>query len=228
MRDPVFLPPTNVADELSFQSCVSVSLPSQGVPEYGPAPPPVQGLSPHPLLSAQGPAPQTRPNLFNLDLTVQAPTPRRTCSNVFTVNRGLSASGRLAFDWNAFLLVNDCIWLACANRSKDGGVVFYQFFRRAVPPLPNVLFTIFCYFVTHNFNLRSYIFEIFTVMITSLLIKVCFPHHDSLVCRRPEGGGGNFFRGVCQSFCPQPASWLLGHCSSLLKSGRYASYWNAF
>ena len=28
--------------------------------------------------------------------------------------------------------------------------------------------------------------------------------------------------------CPQSASWLLGHCSSLLWRGRYASYWNAF
>ena len=30
------------------------------------------------------------------------------------------------------------------------------------------------------------------------------------------------------SFCPQSASWLLGHCSSLLERGRYTSYWNAF
>ena len=28
--------------------------------------------------------------------------------------------------------------------------------------------------------------------------------------------------------CPQSASWLLDHCSSLLQRGRYASYWNAF
>ena len=27
---------------------------------------------------------------------------------------------------------------------------------------------------------------------------------------------GKVFRGVCQSFCSQLASWLLGHCSSLL------------
>ena len=38
----------------------------------------------------------------------------------------------------------------------------------------------------------------------------------------------NVFRGICQSFCSQSASWLLSHCSSLLKRGRYASYWNAF
>ena len=30
------------------------------------------------------------------------------------------------------------------------------------------------------------------------------------------------------SVCPQSASWLLSHCSSLLQHGRYASYWNAF
>ena len=30
------------------------------------------------------------------------------------------------------------------------------------------------------------------------------------------------------SLCPQSASWLLDHCSSLLLGGRYASYWNAF
>ena len=28
--------------------------------------------------------------------------------------------------------------------------------------------------------------------------------------------------------CPQSALWLLVHCSSLLRRGRYASYWNAF
>ena len=39
---------------------------------------------------------------------------------------------------------------------------------------------------------------------------------------------GNVFTGVCQLFCPQSASWLLVHCSSLLQRGRYASYWNAF
>ena len=32
----------------------------------------------------------------------------------------------------------------------------------------------------------------------------------------------------CLSFCLQSASWLLGHCSSLLQCSRYASYWNAF
>ena len=30
------------------------------------------------------------------------------------------------------------------------------------------------------------------------------------------------------SFCSQLASWLLGHCSSLLRRGWYAPYWNAF
>ena len=30
------------------------------------------------------------------------------------------------------------------------------------------------------------------------------------------------------SVCPQSASWLLGHCSSFLQRGRYASYWSAF
>ena len=30
------------------------------------------------------------------------------------------------------------------------------------------------------------------------------------------------------SFYLQSASWLLVHCSSLLRRGRYASYWNAF
>ena len=29
-------------------------------------------------------------------------------------------------------------------------------------------------------------------------------------------------------FSPQLVWWLLGHCSSLLQRGRYASYWNAF
>ena len=28
--------------------------------------------------------------------------------------------------------------------------------------------------------------------------------------------------------CPQSASWLLDHCSSLLPRDRYSSYWNAF
>ena len=39
---------------------------------------------------------------------------------------------------------------------------------------------------------------------------------------------GNVSTGVCQSFCSQLASWLLGHCPSFLWHGRYASYWNAF
>ena len=47
-------------------------------------------------------------------------------------------------------------------------------------------------------------------------------------CLLPTAKEGNVFTGVCQSFCSQPASWLLGHCSSLLRRGRYASYWNAF
>ena len=29
------------------------------------------------------------------------------------------------------------------------------------------------------------------------------------------------------SVCPQSVSWLLIHCSALLRRGRYASYWNA-
>ena len=29
------------------------------------------------------------------------------------------------------------------------------------------------------------------------------------------------------SICPQSASWILAHCSALLKCGRYASYWNS-
>ena len=44
----------------------------------------------------------------------------------------------------------------------------------------------------------------------------------------PIAREGNVFTGVCQSFCSQSASWLLGHCSSLLRRGRYASYWKAF
>ena len=28
--------------------------------------------------------------------------------------------------------------------------------------------------------------------------------------------------------CPQSASWLLAHCSDLLRRGRHESYWNAF
>ena len=42
----------------------------------------------------------------------------------------------------------------------------------------------------------------------------------------PTAREGNAFTGV--SFCPQSASWLLVHCSSLLRHGRYASYWNVF
>ena len=30
------------------------------------------------------------------------------------------------------------------------------------------------------------------------------------------------------SVCPQSASWILDHCSALLRHGRYASHWNAF
>ena len=30
------------------------------------------------------------------------------------------------------------------------------------------------------------------------------------------------------SVCPQSASWILVHCSTLLQCGRYAFYWNAF
>ena len=30
------------------------------------------------------------------------------------------------------------------------------------------------------------------------------------------------------SVCQQSASWILGHCSALLRRGWYASYWNAF
>ena len=30
------------------------------------------------------------------------------------------------------------------------------------------------------------------------------------------------------SVCPQLASWILVHCSALLRRGQYASYWNAF
>ena len=63
----------------------------------------------------------------------------------------------------------------------------------------------------------------------------------------PTAREGNVFTGVCQSVCLQSASWLLGHCSSLLAGSsvlilvgysvtdssliprsRYASYWNAF
>ena len=42
---------------------------------------------------------------------------------------------------------------------------------------------------------------------------------------RPQGNTreGNVFTGVCQSFCPQSASWLLVHCWSLLRRCRYAS-----
>ena len=43
----------------------------------------------------------------------------------------------------------------------------------------------------------------------------------------PTASEGNVFTGVCQSFCSQLTSWLLGHCSSFLQCGRYASYWNA-
>ena len=34
----------------------------------------------------------------------------------------------------------------------------------------------------------------------------------------------NVVRAVCQSFCPQSASWLLGHCSSLLRPGRASTH----
>ena len=30
------------------------------------------------------------------------------------------------------------------------------------------------------------------------------------------------------SVCPQSASWILVHCSAMLRRGRYTSYWNAF
>ena len=44
----------------------------------------------------------------------------------------------------------------------------------------------------------------------------------------PIARQGNVFVGICQSFCSQSASWLLGHCSSLLQCSQWASYWNAF
>ena len=50
----------------------------------------------------------------------------------------------------------------------------------------------------------------------------------------PTAMEGNVFTGVCQSFCPQSTSWLLGHCSSmlatrsLLRRAQYESYRNAF
>ena len=45
-----------------------------------------------------------------------------------------------------------------------------------------------------------------------------------LSCYRPQGKV--MFSQV--SVCPQSASWLPSHCSSLLRLGRYASYCNAF
>ena len=44
----------------------------------------------------------------------------------------------------------------------------------------------------------------------------------------PTARKGNVFTSVCQSFCPQSALRLLGHCSYLLWCSRYTSYWNAF
>ena len=44
----------------------------------------------------------------------------------------------------------------------------------------------------------------------------------------PTTREGNVFIGVCQSFCSQLVSWLLGHSLSLLRRGQYTSYWNAF
>ena len=53
---------------------------------------------------------------------------------------------------------------------------------------------------------------------------MCYP----LLKYLPTAREGNVCTGICQSFCSQPALWLLSHCSSLLRRGRYASYWNAF
>ena len=52
----------------------------------------------------------------------------------------------------------------------------------------------------------------------------------------PTAREGNVFTGVCHSVHNWPHGysvtahpcWLLGHYSSLLQRGRYASYWNAF
>ena len=55
-------------------------------------------------LPCTGPCPQA--NLFNLDLTVQGHSTLIPLSNpsLFTMKHGLSESGRLPLDWNAFLL----------------------------------------------------------------------------------------------------------------------------
>ena len=44
----------------------------------------------------------------------------------------------------------------------------------------------------------------------------------------PTAREGNVSTVVCQSSCSQMASWLLGHCSSLLWRGWYACYLNGF
>ena len=91
----------NILFTVSQRSCGKVmfsfvSFCSQGGPMWPYDTLTIQGFTP-------GPAPQKWSNLFNMDLTVQHPT-LWTCSNLFTTSPGLSASGRLAFDRNAFLL----------------------------------------------------------------------------------------------------------------------------
>ena len=60
--------------------------------------------------------------------------------------------------------------------------------------------------------------------------EICLWQHFRNTCILiiPTPREGNVFTGICQSFCSQSASWLLGNCSSLLRRGQYASYWNAF
>ena len=86
-----------------------------GISVQGPA------LLPLPCTGGQGPrSPQTCSNMFSFRLTVQGATLRWTCSNLELTAQGhfslpntklvtmkfwLSASGRLAFDWNVFFLL---------------------------------------------------------------------------------------------------------------------------
>ena len=56
--------------------------------------------------------------------------------------------------------------------------------------------------------------------------SIAFPqlHWPTVVITDPKGKV--MFSQV--SVCPQSASWLIVHCSALLRRGRCASYWNAF
>ena len=65
-----------------------------------------------------------------------------------------------------------------------------------------------------------------TDWLTHMTESITFPqlHWPTVVITDPKGKV--MFSQV--SVCPQSASWLIVHCSALLRRGRYASYWNAF